>query len=160
MNALDELKRVSLNDSYTYYEELIPYLNDHGLKPIFNSGNGANCDRETARLAVIGLYALGGTGHGRADLEAAYWYSLYVNSTCASPDSQAVYLMMLAELDRPAADAQLAKLELFQSSFPKGPRFLSSTCRLRAEMGKIRREGLLLLDKAKLYRCDSRTDSG
>lgn len=105
MQAIPDLNKQTIDYYYDRYAQFIPYLEKNGLTPVFATTDKAACASNINYLRDMNATAAQ-LRFGTADLENTYWYSLYVNSICASPETRAILIRNLAELD----DAATRKL--------------------------------------------------
>ena len=158
VRAIDEMKKVHTTMDLDAYIQISNYFRVHGQKYNYGSTGAQECGQDLEILQAFqkdfGLWG------GVSRLEGVYWYSLYVNSVCATGASQAIYLESFAELDYEKAKA--VTRDILSAQRPSGSarsEVLDALCADRqlydnyskTALSKLEEEGVFSCEKQGLY---------
>jgi hypothetical protein len=153
LNAISELKKQNIDHYYDRYAQFIPYLEKNGLTPIFSATGKTECTNDIHYLRNMNTTAAE-LRFGTADLENTYWYSLYVNSLCSTPEVRAILIRNLAELNEGAARKLLSGLLGPRGQFgSEKEAFQNALCDMRELNSRYDLSNLYKLESSSAFVC-------
>ncbi len=148
---LAKMKAHIIDSSPVAYAQLLPYLKIHGLEPTFNNDGRTECDwnlrylREAHENAIWMLEPW--------EIDGAFWYSLYVNSSCSTTESKAIYIDLLADIDLTKAESELHKLQATDSHKNFSSELIEALCGFRKKHTDYENSALSKLEGQGLVVC-------
>jgi hypothetical protein len=155
--ALSTLKKQWGTETWLpLYEEMIDYLEKNGDKVSFHSSQTATCNRLMNNLTLIDqadrLIDV-------ADYEAAYWYSLIVNSECSTSSSKVILVTNLIEIDLEKGKSMYRRVvaEIGNDTSSRAE-FDRLVCEARDRNSRYDLSNLFMLEKQGLFACNEEWD--
>lgn len=96
------------------YIEIVEFLKNHSGLYVFEDNKISNCSELILNLEDVHNSA--SQIFTKAYFEYAVWYSLYVNSKCATPATRAIYIANLSQIDLDKAIVELNRMQTELSS--------------------------------------------